>query len=65
MQDLIDRENDYPNRPQKRSKLRKMIFSLPTVFIILLLGVILAVIGGSKAVKGFKLRPSDIDCIAI
>ncbi|XP_022881553.1 LOW QUALITY PROTEIN: molybdate transporter 1 [Olea europaea var. sylvestris] len=61
----VDFENDDPNRPQRRKNLRKIIFSLPSAFIIFLLGVVLAVIRGPKAVKGFKFGPSSIEIVKI
>ncbi|KAL2544768.1 Molybdate transporter 1 [Forsythia ovata] len=59
----IDCENDDPNGPQRRNKFRKFIFSLPSAFIVFLLGVILAIIRGPKAVKGFKFGPSAIEIV--
>lgn len=66
-----DRENGYemddPSRRAytRRRKLREIIGSLPSAFIIFLLGVVLAIIRGPKAVKGFKFGPSSIEVIKI
>ncbi|KAK4420020.1 Molybdate transporter 1 [Sesamum alatum] len=49
----------------RRRKLRKLIASLPSAVMIFLLGVVLAIIRGPKAVKGFKFGPSSIDVIKI
>ncbi|KAL3498348.1 hypothetical protein ACH5RR_041080 [Cinchona calisaya] len=46
-------------------RLRKFIHSLPSAVIIFLLGVILAVIRGPKAVKGFKFGPSPVEVVKI
>ncbi|PIN14207.1 hypothetical protein CDL12_13161 [Handroanthus impetiginosus] len=58
-----DRESDYDST--RRKKWKKIIFSLPSAVIIFLLGVVLAVIRGPKAVKGFKFGPSSIEVIHI
>ncbi|XP_027081430.1 molybdate transporter 1 isoform X2 [Coffea arabica] len=47
----------------RRKRLRKIITSLPSAFIIFLLGVVLAIIRGPKAVKGFKFGPSPIEVV--
>ncbi|KAI3468267.1 hypothetical protein Pfo_024930 [Paulownia fortunei] len=52
-------------RATRRRKLRKIIASLPSAFIIFLLGVVLAIIRGPKAVKQFKFGPSSIEVIKI
>ncbi|KAL2236977.1 molybdate transporter 1 [Sesamum indicum] len=49
----------------RRRKLRKLIASLPSAVIIFFLGVVLAIIRGPKAFKGFKFGPSSIDVIKI
>ncbi|KAL3498347.1 hypothetical protein ACH5RR_041079 [Cinchona calisaya] len=49
----------------RRKRLRKFIHSLPSAVIIFLLGVILAVIRGPKAVKGFKFGPSPVEVVKI
>ncbi|KAL3650853.1 TATA-binding protein-associated factor mot1 [Castilleja foliolosa] len=59
-------EVDNLNRRASRmGKLRKFISSLPSAFLIFLLGLILAVIRGPKAIKDFKLGPSPIKIINI
>ncbi|XP_075508322.1 molybdate transporter 1-like [Primulina tabacum] len=57
--------NDSSRSGSWRRKLRKNIASLPSAFIIFLLGVILAIIRGPKAVKGFKFGPSSIKVVKI
>ncbi|GAB4837381.1 TATA-binding protein-associated factor mot1 [Ancistrocladus abbreviatus] len=53
-------------RPVNRRKgLRRIIFSLPSAFLIFLLGVILAVIRGPKVVKGFRFGPAGIEVVRI
>ncbi|XP_009621197.2 molybdate transporter 1-like [Nicotiana tabacum] len=49
----------------RRKRLKKIIFSLPSAFLIFLLGVVLAIIRGPKAVKGFKFGPSPIEIVKI
>ncbi|CAK9166613.1 unnamed protein product [Ilex paraguariensis] len=49
----------------RRRKLRKIIVSVPSAFIIFLLGVVLAIIRGPKVVKGFKFGPSSIEIVKI
>ncbi|KAK6162133.1 hypothetical protein DH2020_001974 [Rehmannia glutinosa] len=62
----IDLEMDDLNRrASKMRKLRKIIASLPSAFLIFLLGLVLAVIRGPKAVKEFKFGPSSIEIIKI
>ncbi|KAK9274119.1 hypothetical protein L1049_018933 [Liquidambar formosana] len=56
--DLGDEE-----RHKKRSKLRKIIASLPSAFIIFLLGVVLAIIRSPKVVKGITFGPSSIGVV--
>lgn len=50
---------------EKRKRLRKIVASLPSAFIIFLLGVILAIVRGPKVVKGFKFGPSSIQVMKI
>ncbi|CDP18432.1 unnamed protein product [Coffea canephora] len=47
----------------RRKRLRKITTSLPSAFIIFLLGVVLAISRGPKAVKGFKFGPSPIEVV--
>ncbi|KAL3850347.1 hypothetical protein ACJIZ3_012229 [Penstemon smallii] len=66
--DENDRESDYEMSDAlgaKRRKLRKIIASLPSAFIIFILGVILAIIRGPNVVKTFKFGPSSIEFIKI
>ncbi|CAK9166612.1 unnamed protein product [Ilex paraguariensis] len=49
----------------RRRKLRKIIVSLPSAFIIFFLGVVLAILRGPKVVKGFKFEPSSIEIVKI
>lgn len=66
-----ERETDYGVDDRGRraatrgGKLRKIIYSLPSAFMIFLLGVVLAFIRGPKVVKGFKFGPSSIQVIKI
>ncbi|KAK9273426.1 hypothetical protein L1049_018236 [Liquidambar formosana] len=53
----------HEERPTKRSKLRRIIASLPSAFIIFLLGVVLAIIRKPKAVKGITFGPSSIEVV--
>ncbi|XP_006339031.2 molybdate transporter 1 [Solanum tuberosum] len=46
-------------------KVQKIIFSLPSAFLIFLLGVVLAIVRGPNAIKGFKFGPSKIEVISI
>ncbi|XP_075478463.1 molybdate transporter 1-like [Primulina tabacum] len=57
--------NDTSRKGNWRRKLRKTIASLPSAFIIFLLGVILAFIRGPKAVKGFRFGPSSKEIVKI
>ncbi|KAG8375528.1 hypothetical protein BUALT_Bualt10G0109100 [Buddleja alternifolia] len=69
--DKDDQNDDLKSEDEGRRgsrimrKLRKIIASLPSAFIVFLLGVVLAIIRGPKAVKGFKLGPSSIEVIKI
>lgn len=56
--DLGDQE-----RFGKRRKLRKIVASLPSAFIIFLLGVVLAIIRGPKVINGLKFGPSSIKIV--
>ncbi|KAG8370924.1 hypothetical protein BUALT_Bualt13G0033900 [Buddleja alternifolia] len=64
-------DDDMPHEETERrtrvSRLMgKIIASLPSAFIIFLLGLLLAIIRGpNKAVKGFKFGPSSIEVIKI
>lgn len=50
---------------RKIRKLKKIIVSLPFAFIVFLFGIILAIVRGPEAVKGFKFGPSSIEVIKI
>ncbi|KAK4345693.1 hypothetical protein RND71_035869 [Anisodus tanguticus] len=52
-------------RGNMRKRVKKIIFSLPSAFLIFLLGVILAIIRGPEAVKRFKFGPSRIEIVNI
>ncbi|KAK3027023.1 hypothetical protein RJ639_041178 [Escallonia herrerae] len=58
--DLGDEENTG-----RRKRWRKIVASLPSAFIIFLLGVILAIVRGPKVVKGLKFGPSSIEVVSI
>ncbi|PHU10847.1 Molybdate transporter 2 [Capsicum chinense] len=60
-----DQESTESETGYLRKKVRKIIFSLPSAFLIFLLGVVLAIIRGPKAVKGFKFGPSRIEVVSI
>ncbi|KAH7846477.1 hypothetical protein Vadar_014450 [Vaccinium darrowii] len=63
--DEIERESDLGDqeRSGKRKKLRKIVASLPSAFIIFLLGVVLAIIRGPRVVNGLKFGPSSIEIV--
>ncbi|KAH7846590.1 hypothetical protein Vadar_015786 [Vaccinium darrowii] len=63
--DEIVRESDLGDqeRSGKRRKLRKIVASLPSAFIIFLLGVVLAIIRGPEVVNGLKFGPSSIEIV--
>lgn len=50
---------------EKIRKLKKIIVSLPSAFLVFLLGIILAIVRGPEAVKGFKFGPSSIEVMKI
>ncbi|KAJ8533949.1 hypothetical protein K7X08_007273 [Anisodus acutangulus] len=52
-------------RGNMRKRVKKIIFTLPSAFLIFLLGVILAIIRGPEAVKRFKFGPSRIEIVNI
>ncbi|KAG9128609.1 hypothetical protein Leryth_017089 [Lithospermum erythrorhizon] len=65
-EDIVDREvDDQEIGKSKKKKLKKFVGSLPSAFIIFLLGVILAIIRGPKVVKEFEFGPSPINIIKI
>ncbi|KAL9233917.1 hypothetical protein vseg_008850 [Gypsophila vaccaria] len=50
----------------KKTGFRRVLYSLPSAFIIFLLGVVLAIVRGPKEVgKGFKFGPSSIHIVKI
>ncbi|KAJ0030963.1 hypothetical protein Pint_12759 [Pistacia integerrima] len=58
--------NDLEERPRaRRRKLRKVIVSLPSAFIVFLLGVVLAFIRRPEVVKDIKFGPSSIEVVKI
>ncbi|KAL3844135.1 hypothetical protein ACJIZ3_001538 [Penstemon smallii] len=59
-----ERGNEYDDYGRWR-KLRKIMASLPSAFMIFILGVILAIIRGPNVVKGFKFGPSSIKVLKI
>ncbi|KAI5669403.1 hypothetical protein M9H77_19256 [Catharanthus roseus] len=65
--DEEETEADFgPNlSSRRRRRLKKIISSLPSAFIIFLLGIVLAIIRGPKAVKDFKFGPSSIEIVKI
>lgn len=59
-------EEGEMNRRKNRGRgFRRVLYSLPTAFLIFLLGVILAIVSGPKVVKGFKFGPSPVHIIKI
>ncbi|XP_055807704.1 molybdate transporter 1 [Solanum dulcamara] len=58
-------ENQQSRGTGSSERIKKIIFSLPSAFLIFLLGVILAIIRGPNAVKGFKFGPSKIEVVSI
>ncbi|KAF3975276.1 hypothetical protein ACB098_10G120700 [Castanea mollissima] len=57
-------EEESPNT-RKRRNLRNFIFSLPSAFLIFLLGVVLAFIRNPKVVNDIKFGPSSIEVLKI
>ncbi|KAG6409627.1 hypothetical protein SASPL_127668 [Salvia splendens] len=57
-------EIDRPNRRRSR-KILKFITSIPSAFLIFLLGLILAIARGPQAINHFKFGPSKINVIKI
>ncbi|XP_047968263.1 molybdate transporter 1 [Salvia hispanica] len=62
--DGIEIEIDRPNRRRSR-KFLKFIASIPSAFLIFLLGLILAIARGPQAINHFKFGPSKISVIKI
>ncbi|CAI9094394.1 OLC1v1030120C1 [Oldenlandia corymbosa var. corymbosa] len=60
-----DINNDSNRLTRKRRWLRRIIFSLPSAFIVFLLGVVLAIIREPKALKAFKFGPSSFEVVKI
>ncbi|KAF5748233.1 molybdate transporter 1-like [Tripterygium wilfordii] len=59
-----DREMGIEERPRsKGSKLREIVYSLPSALMVFLLGVVLAFIRKPDLVKGFKFGPSPIKIV--
>ncbi|KAL7164376.1 hypothetical protein ACSBR2_040313 [Camellia fascicularis] len=56
---------DDQERVGKRKRLRQIVASLPSAFIIFLLGVVLAIIRGPKVVKLLRFGPSSIKLVKI
>lgn len=64
--DLVREGEVERRRKRKGSKgFRRVLYSLPSAFIIFLLGLVLAFISGPKVVKGFKFGPSPVHLIKI
>ncbi|GER39668.1 sulfate transporter [Striga asiatica] len=62
----INQELDsLSTRTSRMKKLRKIIFSLPSAFLIFSLGLVLAAIRGPEAVKTFEFGPSRMEIIKI
>lgn len=54
------------NNRGSRRRLKKIIVSLPSAFIVFLLGIVLAILRGPRAViKGFRFGPSSIEVVKI
>ncbi|KAI3804229.1 hypothetical protein L1987_25616 [Smallanthus sonchifolius] len=60
-----DNDNDVENRGDKGTRWRRIVTSLPSAFMVFLLGLILAIIKEPKVIKGFKFGPSSIQVVKI
>ncbi|KAM0030635.1 putative molybdate transporter [Helianthus debilis subsp. tardiflorus] len=58
-------DNCVVNGDDQERKWRKNVASLPSAFMVFLLGVILAIIREPKVIKGFKFGPSSMQVIKI
>lgn len=57
--------NDYEEERPKRSRLRRIVASIPSAFIVFLLGVILAFVRRPNVVKDINFGPSSIEVLKI
>ncbi|KAJ4707994.1 molybdate transporter 1-like [Melia azedarach] len=58
--------NDHQEeRPRRRRKLKRIVASLPSAFIVFLLGVVLAFIRRPKVVKHFNFGPSSVEVVKL
>ncbi|KAL7122150.1 hypothetical protein ACP275_01G027400 [Erythranthe tilingii] len=62
---IINDQRANINSTSRWRKLRRIISSLPSAFIIFLLGVVLAFVRGPNVVKGFEFGPSSMKIIKI
>ncbi|KAJ0603323.1 putative molybdate transporter [Helianthus annuus] len=58
-------DNCVVNGDDQERKWRKIVASLPSAFMVFLLGVILAIIREPKVIKGFKFGPSSMHVVKI
>ncbi|KAK4277112.1 hypothetical protein QN277_015161 [Acacia crassicarpa] len=63
--DQRDEDGDVEGRKSKTARVRKIIFSLPSAFIIFVLGVVLAFIRRPKVVHEIKFGPSSMEVVKI
>ncbi|KAJ0775804.1 putative molybdate transporter [Helianthus annuus] len=64
--DHHDQDDDcVVNGDDQERKWRKIVASLPSAFMVFLLGVILAIIREPKVIKGFKFGPSSMQVVKI
>ncbi|KAI9097693.1 hypothetical protein K1719_025464 [Acacia pycnantha] len=61
----VEEEEDARTKRRSSSKVRNIIFSLPSAFIVFVLGVILAFIRNPKVVHDIKFGPSSFQVIKI
>lgn len=58
-------DEEMAMRRKKKRGLRRFMFSIPSAFLIFVLGVVLAIIRDHKVIKGFKFGPSHISIVKI
>ncbi|XP_047335302.1 molybdate transporter 1-like [Impatiens glandulifera] len=63
--DDVNQNCELGNERRRRVRFRKIISSIPSAFIIFILGLILAIIREPKILKGIKIGPSSIEIIKI
>ncbi|KAK7260840.1 hypothetical protein RIF29_27138 [Crotalaria pallida] len=63
--DLVGDDERNNERKRRSSKLRKIIFSLPSAFLVFVLGVVLVFIRKPKVVHQIKFGPSSMEVVKI